>query len=244
VGNLLYAVPVLLVTPLVLGFAGLPQVGQAGLAEGLGAVAGGLIMTVWGGPRRRRMIGILAVVAVAGAAVMLAGLRPNMTVVLAGLFGSALALGLSNGIYLTIIQVKIPQRFHGRVIALNQTISWSTVPIAFAVLVPASGRLNPLLTEDGALAGTVGAVIGTGPARGIGLAYLIVGLAIIALAAVGLRIHRLTGLDHDLPDAIPDDMVGARLVAARTAGAGEPAPEEAALPEVREPEPVGGRSQG
>ena len=216
-GNLLYAPALLLVTPLVLGFAGLPQVGQAGLAEGLGGLAGGLAMAVWGGPRRRRMVCIMVAIAAAAGSVVLTGLRPDLRLVLAGIFGSAFALALTNGIYLTVVQVKVPQRFHGRVISLNQTITWSTIPIAFAALVPASGALNPLLAAHGALAGTVGAVVGVGPGRGIGLAYVLLGLAQAALILVALRIRTLTRLDAELPDALPDDMVGARALQERAA---------------------------
>jgi hypothetical protein len=147
---------------------------------------------------------------------MVTGARPDLAVVLVGLFGTAVALSIANGIYVTIIQVKIPQRFHGRVIALNQTIAWSTIPIGFAVFVPASGPLlNPLMSQHGALAETVGRVIGTGSGRGIGLAYLLFGLGMAVNALIGLRIRTLRQLDTDLPDATPDDLVGVQALAGR-----------------------------
>jgi hypothetical protein len=213
VANLLYSPAVLLVTPLVLSFDDLAAVGRVGLAEGLGAVAGGLAMAVWGGPRKRRQVAAMLALGVIGVAMAIAGLRPDLRFVLAGFFVSALALGLGNGIYLTIMQVKIPQRFHGRVIALNQTISWSTIPLAFAVLVPASGALDPLLMPGGALADSVGAVIGSGPGRGIALAYLFFGAALVAATVIGLRIKTLARLDTELPDAVPDDLVGVASLA-------------------------------
>jgi hypothetical protein len=217
VGNLLYAVPVLLVTPLVLGFAGIGQVGQVALAEGLGALLGGLAMTMWGGPTRRRMVANIVAIAAAGGFVAITGLRASLPVVFAGVFGTALSLALANGIYLTVVQTKIPQRFHGRVIALNQTLTWSTLPIGFALLVPATGRLEPLLAPDGALAGTVGRVIGTGAGRGLGFGYLLCGLAMLLNALVALRVRRLVRLDAELPDAEPDDLVGVQALAERDA---------------------------
>ncbi|MDM4784524.1 hypothetical protein [Micromonospora sp. b486] len=79
-----------------------------------------------------------------------------------GSFGVGLGLGLHNGIYLSIIQVKVPQRFHGRVLAIIQTLTWATLPLGFAVLVPLSGSLlEPMFAPGGALAGSVGALIGT-----------------------------------------------------------------------------------
>lgn len=219
IGNLLYAAPILLVTPLVLSFAQLAQVGTAAVAEGLGALAGGAILTVWGGPEAGRMRTIMRFIAASGGFVALTGLRPAMPFVLAGVFGTALALGIANGIYFTIIQVKIPQRFHGRVIALNQSIAWATIPLGFALFVPPSGPvLNPLLKPGGALAGTVGQVLGTGEGRGLGLAYVVFGLLMAINALIGLRLPILRDLDRRVPDADPDDLIGKRALDERSAG--------------------------
>ncbi|MEV0348355.1 hypothetical protein AB0H88_21495 [Nonomuraea sp. NPDC050680] len=40
-----------------------------------------------------------------------------------GAFGISLWVTLLNGVYATIVQVKVPQRFHGRVFALNTLIA-------------------------------------------------------------------------------------------------------------------------
>ncbi|MEV0136164.1 MFS transporter [Dactylosporangium sp. NPDC050688] len=213
VTNLLYAVPVLLVPPLVLGFAGVGQVGQVALGEGLGVLVGGLAMTIWGGPARRRMVANILAIGAAGVCVALSGLRPSVPLVILGVFGTALGLSLANGIYLTIVQTKVPQRFHGRVIALNQTLTWSTLPIGFLVLVPLSGKLQPLLDPGGALATTVGRVLGTGSGRGLGLAYVLCGLGMVLVALVALRVRLLTRLDEDLPDAPADDLIGLQALA-------------------------------
>jgi amino acid adenylation domain-containing protein len=222
VGNLLYAGPLLLSTPLVLGFDSLGGVARVALAEGLGAMLGGITVLLWGGPRHRRMLAIFFLIALAGLTVALAGLRPNLGLVMVAMFGTGLSLAVADGIYLTIMEVKIPQRFHARVIALNQTLAWSTFPLGFALVLPTVGPLlEPLLADGGALAGTVGAVIGTGPGRGLGLAFLIFGFAMTANALLWLvLVRRLRRLDVELPDALPDDLVGLEaLRAARKAAA-------------------------
>ncbi|HET6211301.1 MAG TPA: amino acid adenylation domain-containing protein [Micromonosporaceae bacterium] len=224
VSNLLYAVPVLLVPPLVLGFAGVAEVGQVALGESLGVLIGGLAMTVWGGPVRRRMVANVLAIAASGAFVALTGSRASLPVVFAGVFGTAVSLSLANGIYLTVVQTKVPQRFHGRVIAVNQTLTWSTLPIGFLLLVPASGRLEPLLAPDGALADTVGRVIGTGTGRGLGFAYVLCGLGMLVNALVALRVRRLARLDAELPDAPADDLVGLQALAAREGSRRSPQP--------------------
>ncbi len=148
---------------------------------------------------------------------LITGLQANLAVVMVGAFGMSLCLTLLNGIYFTIIQVKVAQRFHGRVIALNTLIAWSTLPIGFGLIAPYGSRLaQPLLDRHGPLASTVGALLGTGPGRGIGLLYLAFGLGIAATALAALRNRTLAAFDEDVPDAPPDDLIGIEAVNRRT----------------------------
>ncbi|GLX00433.1 non-ribosomal peptide synthetase/MFS transporter [Microtetraspora sp. NBRC 16547] len=217
--NLLLATPMLLISPLVLEFGTMADVGTVSFAEALGAIIGGLTMTLWGGPQRRLMPrSILATLAVA-LFFVLAGLRPSVGLVAVGMFGAGMGLVFSQSIYMTILQVKVPQRFHGRVVAITQAVTWSTFPIGFGILAPLSGAvLEPLMAHDGALASTVGAVIGTGPGRGIALAFILFGLGMAVVSVVSLRSRILSRLDIDMPDALPDDLVGAQVLAERSAG--------------------------
>ncbi|WP_406068788.1 amino acid adenylation domain-containing protein [Micromonospora sp. NBC_01638] len=207
--NVFLGAALIMVPPLVLGFGSLTQVGQVAFAEGVGAAIGGLVVIVWGGPTRRRATGVLIATAAMSACYILVGLRPTLLLVAAGLFGAGLALSVTQGIYATIVQVKVPQRFHGRVFALNQMISWGTLPIGYAVVGPLGGRLlEPLMEADGALASTVGAVIGVGPGRGIGLLYLALAVAMLGLTAAATLVPSLARFDQQVPDAPPDDLVG------------------------------------
>ncbi|MFG1871602.1 non-ribosomal peptide synthetase/MFS transporter [Micromonospora arborensis] len=221
-GNIFLAPALVLTTPLVLSFGNATQVAQVALAEALGAVAGGVLMSLWGGPRNRRMIGVL--IGNLGTAVgcVLVGLDASVAMICVGAFWLAMSMTTAQSIYATIVQVKVPQRYHGRVFSLNQTISWSTLPIGFALIAPAATRLfEPLLAPDGALAGSVGAVIGTGPGRGIGFAYVCFGAALILITLGGFAIRLLRRFDLEVADSLPDDLIGAqereRRLAARAA---------------------------
>ncbi|NUR59075.1 MAG: amino acid adenylation domain-containing protein [Catenulispora sp.] len=209
--NVFLAPLFLLISPLVLAFATLHQVGEVALAAGVGAALGGLGMSVWGGPRRRRMRGMLLCVLLLAGCCAVTGLRPALWLIAAGAFGMSLTLTLVNGIYTTIVHVKVPQRFHGRVFALNTLIAWSTLPIGWALAGPYAARaLDPLLAPHGALAGTVGKVIGTGGGRGIGLTYILFAVAMAGLVMVSLRIRTLADFDAATPDTQPDDLIGLR----------------------------------
>ncbi|WP_433444169.1 non-ribosomal peptide synthetase/MFS transporter [Nonomuraea sp. CA-141351] len=198
----------LMISPLVLSFAGLPDVGRISFLSGLGVLAGGLAMTVWGGPGRGRMRAVLWCTLALAAFCLVTGLRADLVTIGLGAFGMSLWVTLLNGIYATIVQVKVPQRFHGRVFALNTLIAWSTLPLGFGLVAPyGAAVLDPLLAQDGPLASTVGALIGTGDGRGVGLMYVLFALAMAVLAVVALR-SRLPALVDGGADAAPDDLVG------------------------------------
>jgi hypothetical protein len=186
---------ILLITPLVLTFATLVDVGRVAFAGGLGLVAGGLTMTVWGGPRRRRMRGVLGATLVLGLFCLITGLHQDLATVTIGAFGLSFWLAVVNGVYATIVQVKVPQRFHGRVIALNTLVAWSTVPLAFGVIAPAGVS-----------------ILGSH----IGLLYVVFAAAIGAVALGALRVPALSRFDAEVPDALPDDLIGAATIRERT----------------------------
>ncbi|WP_219461807.1 non-ribosomal peptide synthetase/MFS transporter [Nonomuraea rhizosphaerae] len=198
----------LLLSPLVLSFATLADVGRISFVSGLGVFLGGLAMTAWGGPGRGRMRAVLwCTLALAGFC-LVTGVRADLVTIGVGAFGMSLWLTLLNGIYATIVQVKVPQRFHGRVFALNTLIAWSTLPLGFGLVAPYGAAVfDPLLAPGGALASTVGTVIGTGAGRGVGLMYVLFAVAMAVLAVVALR-SRLPGLLDRSADAPPDDLVG------------------------------------
>ncbi len=214
--NVFLAPLFLMMTPLVLAFAGLDEVARISVAGGAGALLGGLAMSIWGGPRHRRLTTVLCCTLVLAAFCLVVGLRPTLWVIGIGAFGISMWLVLLNGVYTTIVQVKVPQRFHGRVFAINTVIAWSTLPLGWTLVGPlGSSLLEPLMAPGGLLAGTVGRVIGVGPGRGIGLLYLLLGVAIAVLVLVAMRRPRIARFDDEVPDAQPDDQLGVEALRRR-----------------------------
>jgi hypothetical protein len=185
-------------------------------------------MSIWGGPRRRRMIGVLIGNLGTATGCLIIGLDASLVVVFCGMFFMAGSMATAQGIYATLVQVKVPQRYHGRVFALNQTITWSTLPIGFALLAPgATALFEPLMAPDGALAGTVGALLGTGDGRGIGLGYVVFGLMLLLITIGGFSIRLLRNFDTEVEDSLPDDLVGAQERERRLAAKSAPEPKVA-----------------
>jgi hypothetical protein len=230
----------ILIQPLVLGFGPLSAVTTVAVAGGLGVIVGGLIMALWGGPARRRMRGVLCSALALTGAFALTGLRPSVPLVATGVFGMFVGLTIMNTIYATIVQVKVPPRYHGRVFALNTLFAFCTLPVAFVVVGPFVSRaLEPLMQPSGALASTLGRLIGTGRGRGIGLTYLVFAVILAVMVLLATRYPPLARFDRDVPDAEPDDLIGLaeldqrRASRADEAGAGvHPSPASRAAPEV------------
>jgi len=221
--NLFVAPMIVLVSPLVLSFSSLSAVALTAGAAGAGAIAAGLAMTIWGGPRWRRMMGTRVALGALAVCSVLTGLRPELALVVAGILGIGFCLGLMEGIYMTIVQTKLPQRIQGRMIAVITIIATVALPFAFGVAAPyGPPLLDHLVTAHGA-AGTVArALAGTGTHRGIGLMYICCGLALALVALAAGWSRRLARFDAEVPDALPDDVLGIDALHRRDR-AGEPA---------------------
>jgi MFS family permease len=207
--NLFMSPMFLLVSPLILSFAELGDVGRVTFFGGLGIFLGGVTMTFWGGPRRLRMRGQILSTLTLACFAFVVGFQENLVPIAIGIFGMFASLTILNGIYATIIQVKVPQRFHGRVFALNQLVAFSTLPIGFGLVAPYGTALfEPMFLPGGLLADTVGAVIGTGEGRGIAFMYILFAVLMALTVLVGTRMKGLWNFDYTVPDAIPDDVIG------------------------------------
>ncbi|MER5646070.1 amino acid adenylation domain-containing protein [Streptosporangium sp. NPDC002524] len=214
--NIFLSPLMLLVSPLVLSFATLADVSRVSVVSGLGVLLGGLTMALWGGPPKRRFRGVLIATLAMAAGSVVVGFSPSLVTIGIGAFALTFFLTVMNSIYTTIVQIKVPYRYHGRVFALNTLVAWSTLPIGMGLVAPlGAALLDPLLVPGGPLASTVGAVIGVGPGRGIGLLYLVCALGMALVVAGSLRVRRLVRLDTEMPDALPDDQVGLEAIEAR-----------------------------
>ncbi|MEM7052763.1 MAG: MFS transporter [Acidobacteriota bacterium] len=201
--NLWIPLALVLTTPMVLGFAGVAELGLVlGLGSG-GALAGSLVLTAWGGPRDK-IRGLLSFTPAVALGLTLAGLRPSVALSAVGLFGAMFFLPLINGCSQAVWQSKVPPELQGRVFAVRRMIAQATAPLAFVLAGPlADGVFSPLLLPGGAAVPTLGAWWGVGPGRGIGLLFALLGVCLLALGVAARASRRLTALEEEIPDAVP-----------------------------------------
>lgn len=203
--NLILGGAVVLITPLVLSFAEADVLGMVLTVAHSGLLAGAAVMSVHGGPRPR-IYGVLGAGLVLGLGVAVAGLRPDPYLISGALFVALFAAPIINGSSQAIWQAKVPPDVQGRVFAVRRLVAQFTAPIAYLAAGPLSDRVfEPLLAPEGALAATVGRVVGVGEGRGIGLLFVVLA-ALMVLVSLGAYLQpRIRRVEEDLPDAIPDE---------------------------------------
>lgn len=191
-----------LLTPMVLELTTPEHMGYLASIAGIGMLAGTLLMSAWGGPKRR-VFGVLGFTFFEGLFTVLMGLRPSLALITAGAFGLLFALPFSNGSSQALWQAKVPPDIQGRVFAIRRMIAWSTIPLAYLLAGPLADRVfNPLMREGGPLAASVGSLIGVGPGRGAGLLLILAGFLISLVSIAGLLHPRIRRVDLELPDAL------------------------------------------
>lgn len=189
-----------LVTPMVLAFTSAQVLGQALSVGALGMVAGGIAMTVWGGPRRR-MHGIFASMLLYSVMLFVGSLRADVVLIAASSFFLLFTGPFINGLGQALWHVKVPAHLQGRVTAMRRLFSWSALPVASLLSGPLADRVfEPLMAKGGPLAGSVGALIGSGPGRGIALFLGLQAIATLLLLLVCYLYRPLRRLEEEMPD--------------------------------------------
>jgi MFS transporter, DHA3 family, macrolide efflux protein len=170
-----------LITPYVLSFAGPGELGLVVAASGAGLLAGGTLLSLWGGPQRL-LHGVLAFEFVIGLCTLLIGLNraPLLLAIIVFIYFAAVALG--DGCSRTLIQQIVEPAYQGRMFALRDALSLLSLSGGLLLLAPlAEYVLEPALQSST-------------PGSGIGLVFVLAGLAngLLALAApFWPALHRL-----------------------------------------------------
>lgn len=208
IANFLLSTVVVLVTPLILSVAGPVILGTVLSVGGVGMLLGSIVMSVWGGPKRR-IYGVLGFMFLGGLFIALSGVRAWVPLFIAAAFGFLFTLPITNGCTMSIWQTKVAPDVQGRVFAVSDMVGGFTRPISFLIAGPLVDRVfEPLLAPGGALAGSVGQLIGVGPGRGIGLLFIVMGGLLMLVSAAGYLYPRIKHLDSELPNMIPAVSVG------------------------------------
>jgi DHA3 family macrolide efflux protein-like MFS transporter len=226
----LLAMSTALRTPMILARTGNDEVALGIVASitAIGGVLGGVVMSIWGGPRRRihGVLGGLILVNV-GRAIM--GLGHEVVVWSITGFFVLFFIAVCNASNQAIWQSKTPPDVQGRVFAARRFTGQLSIPLAGLIAGPLSDRwFEPAMTVNGSLAPIFGGLVGTGPGAGMSLLILLAAVVGLIVPSVSYAIP----LFRNVEDIIPDIEIDAadRSINAESVRKGSRKPETKPLP--------------
>ena len=195
----------ILMAPLILARTGDDSVilGTVQSVLGLGGLAGGLILSIWGGPKRR-VHGVLLGMAGAGLlGVTGMGLARTLPFWAAAAFATMFFNQILNASNQAIWQAKVDPDVQGRVFAVRRLIAQIAAPAAMFLSGFLADRVfEPAMQPNGGWADTFGWLVGTGPGAGMGLLLVVSGLLTVLVALSGYLIPFIRNAETILPDHV------------------------------------------
>jgi DHA3 family macrolide efflux protein-like MFS transporter len=202
-GNLMAGIGMTLLAPMILARTGNNEkvFGLVQSVGAIGAVAGGLMMSAWGGPKRRSD-GVLmghALIGLLGQAIL--GLKFGLPGWLAGMVLTGLLIPVINGSNQAIWQAKVAPDVQGRVFTARRLIAWVTQPLSPLIAGPlADFVLEPAMKGHGVLPATFGWLTGTGAGSGMGLIIIGSGLVTTLIGLAAYLFPAVRNAESFLPD--------------------------------------------
>ena len=192
-----------LMTPMILAKTGDDSVilGMSHSAGSIGYLAGGLLMSVWGGPKKRINAVNMSFILWGVFGAFLFGPSWSLPLWLVGSFLMAVFNPIINSAYIAILQAKIEPGLQGRIFGLENAISTISFPLGQLLAGwLADNVFEPAMMPGGALVGYLGSFFGSGRGAGIGVVIMIAGVLAIFNGSLGYLIKPIREIETLLPD--------------------------------------------
>ena len=202
-GNLFSGIGFTLMAPMILARTSSDSLifGAVQTAGAIGAVAGGILMSVWGGFKRRVHGVLLGWMLTSISGMLLLGIGQGLSIWIPAMVFGALFGPLINASNQAIWQAKVAPDLQGRVFSARRLIAWFAQPIAPIIAgTLADFVLEPAMRSNGAMASLFGGLVGTGPGAGMGLLMVVCGLAAALVGLTGYFIPAIRNAEDLLPD--------------------------------------------
>lgn len=175
--------------------------GTTQMAFGIGGVVGGVLMSTWGGPKRR-VHGVLLGMALAGLlGHVVLGLGQSLAIWSGGAFFTMFFIPIINGSNQAIWQAKVPPDIQGKVFAARRMIAQISAPLAMLIGGPLADRVfEPAMASGGAFARMFGPLVGTEPGSGMALMFVFAGILAVAVGLGGYLFPSVRNAEDLLPD--------------------------------------------
>lgn len=201
--NLTFSFSFAVMAPMILAQTGNNQVALGGVQAvlGIGGVVGGLLLSAWGGPKRR-VHGVLLGMALSSLlGELLLGLGNGPLIWGIGAFFSSFFIPIINGSNQAIWQAKVAPDVQGRVFAARRLIAQLSWPIATLLAGPMADYVfEPAMAAGGRLGDAFGGLVGTGSGAGMSLMFVVTGLLGMLVGLGGYLIPAVRNAEELLPD--------------------------------------------
>jgi MFS family permease len=198
--NFLSGVMQPLFTPLILDNWQADVLGYLSTILGVGMLAGTLVMSAWGGGKRK-VYTLFGASLVSSVFLSFVGLRASIPLLAVCGFGFMFAVPMTNASSQAIWQAKVAPDVQGRVFAVRRAIAWSTQALSPLLAAPLADYVfKPGMSAGGWLVPLMGPIFGIGANRGVGLLISLLGVLSIAVTLFFFASARIRNLERDLPD--------------------------------------------
>jgi MFS family permease len=201
-GNLFSGIQWTLLAPMILSRTGNNEIvfGSVQSAGAIGGVLGGVLMSLWGG-FKRRIHGVLVGWIVSSVVLVFLGVGRGPSVWIPAMLVGAAFFPLVNSSSQAIWQAKVPPDLQGRVFSSRRLIAWLTQPVTPVIAgMLADYVMEPAMQTVSPFSRTFSALVGTGPGAGMGLITVFCCLACVAVGAGGYFVASIRNLEDSLPD--------------------------------------------
>jgi MFS family permease len=174
--------------------------GSLQTAGAVGGIIGGVLMSAWGG-FKRRVHGVLGGWIGTGLSFSLMGVVTSLSGWVPVRIVNSMIAPLVNASNQAIWQAKVAPDVQGRVFSARRLIAWFTQPIAPIIAgTLADFVLEPAMKTPTTLSAVLGPVFGTGPGAGMGVLMFFAGLGSALVGLLGYFIPFIRNAEDVLPD--------------------------------------------
>ncbi len=167
-------------------------------AAGAGGITGAIIVTLWGGTKRR-INGVLFAMMGAGISKIIFGLGQTAFVWIPAQFCSSLNFPLMGSSDTSIWLTQVAPDIQGRILAMRSLMRQSVSAVAYLIAGPLADYIfEPAMQPGGVLSPLFSPLFGTGKGAGIALLYVISSVGLLVLGVWGLQLKPLKTVEKEV----------------------------------------------